>query len=149
MITAEITAYSHRIADSFRHWTGNDFITPVDRERLATRLYHGPFALVSHGIEADPIFCYANLTAQELWGMDWDAFTALPSRLSAEEDVQQERARLLELAEKQGYFDDYKGVRISATGKRFRILDCMVWNVIDEAGTRIGQAACFTEWEWL
>lgn len=149
MITPEIEAYSHRIAESFRHWTGNDFITPVDSERLAHRLYHAPFAMLAHGMGPDPVFTYANLTAQELWGMDWQRFTQTPSRLSAEEDARDERARLLALAESQGFFDNYTGVRINASGKRFTIKDCMVWNLVDEQGQRIGQAACFTDWEWL
>ncbi len=62
--------------------------------------------------------------------------------------MQEERNRLLEQAARQGYAD-YRGVRISAQGKRFRIDDCILWNVLDNAGHRIGQAAMFNCWEFL
>ena len=41
------------------------------------------------------MFCYANRNAQGLWGLTWDEFIRLPSRLSAEPLVQAERERLL------------------------------------------------------
>ena len=44
----------------------------------------------------------------------------------------------------QGFVDDYRGVRISAKGKRFLMTSGVVWNVLDEAGARVGQAATFT-----
>jgi hypothetical protein len=34
------------------------------------------------------VFCYANRTAQRLWGLTWEEFIRLPSRLSAEPLVQ-------------------------------------------------------------
>jgi hypothetical protein len=42
-----------------------------------------------------------------------------------------------------GFIDDYAGTRISATGRRFRIERAVVWNLIDAAGVRHGQAAMF------
>ena len=42
--------------------------------------YDAPAALLMHGNEADPVFCYANRTAQGLWGLTWDEFIRLPSR---------------------------------------------------------------------
>jgi hypothetical protein len=37
--------------------------------------------------------------------------------------------------------DGYEGIRISATGRRFRIADTLLWTVTDAQGTRHGQAA--------
>lgn len=141
----DVITYSHHLITSFRHWTGRDLIPSGSAEEL----YHAPFVLVSHGIQPDPIFCYANLAAQKLWNMDWDAFIKLPSRLSAETDAREERQRLLQLAEKQGFVGDYRGVRIASDGRRFRIHDCFLWNVINETGDKIGQAAKFDAWEFL
>lgn len=132
--------------DSYRHWTGRNIIVSADP---ADALYHAPFVLVSHGVQADPVFCYANLAAQKLWQMDWDTFTALPSRLSAEPDAQEERERLLEVAAKQGYAGDYRGVRVASDGRRFRIHGCVLWNVLNKTHDKIGQAASFSHWEWL
>ena len=56
-------------------------------------LYNAPFALLSHGAEADPIFNFGNQRALELFAYSWEAFTALPSRLSAEPLTREERQR--------------------------------------------------------
>ncbi len=56
----------------------------IDRADPGGDLYDAPAALLMHGNEADPVFCYANRTAQGLWGLTWDEFIRLPSRLSAE-----------------------------------------------------------------
>ena len=59
----------------------------------------------------------------------------------------QERARQLERVRRDGFIDDYAGVRISATGKRFRIEQAVVWNLIDGNGEIHGQAATFDRWK--
>jgi hypothetical protein len=141
----DIITYSTQLADSFKRWVGRELIHPYSAEAL----YHAPFILVSHGTEADPVFRYANLAAQRLWGMDWSTFIALPSRMSAEPDAQEERTRLLATAEKQGFVDNYRGVRVTASGRRFAIENCILWNVLNETGDKIGQAATFSAWEWL
>ena len=45
--------------------------------------------------------------------------------------------------------DDYAGVRIARSGRRFAISQAQVWNIIDEHGGRHGQAATFAEWQFL
>jgi hypothetical protein len=54
---------------------------------------------------------------------------------------------LLDCVRRQGYIDDYAGVRVSATGKRFRIARASVWNLLDASGDSVGQAASFSAWE--
>jgi hypothetical protein len=61
----------------------------------------------------------------------------------------EERARLLERTSQQGYVDDYQGVRIATTGQRFLIRQATVWNLRTSQGERVGQAATFSQWEWL
>lgn len=140
-----VAAYSDRLAESYLRLTGNPLAGATD----ARSLYQAPFVLVSHGVQPDPVFCYANIAAQELWGMGWEQFTQLPSRLSAEPDAWEDRQRLLEKAERNGYVDDYEGVRVTADGRRFRIRNCLLWNVFNEQNERIGQAASFSQVEWL
>ncbi len=118
-------------------------------QEITKALYHAPFALLSHTADTDPVFNYANLAAQRLFGMSWSEITALPSRKSAEPLLRQERERLLERVSMQGYIDDYSGVRISRTGKRFLIEQARVWNLVDDAGRHCGQAAMFSNWRWL
>ena len=144
----DVIAYSHFLNTSFYHWLGRPLITVAD-ENLAEKLYHAPFVVVSHNANAEPMFVYANLAAQHLWQYDWESFTSLPSRLSAEPQAQEERQRLLEIAEQHGYVDNYSGIRISKTGRRFEIRDTILWNVLDGLGNKIGQAATFNHIQWI
>lgn len=138
------------MADSFAAVTGQFLLpgqfTPV---ALAQQLYNAPFVLLSHGTQPDPVFNYANQTAQNLWEMDWEQFTQLPSRLSAEPVAVAERQAMLEEARQKGYISNYNGVRISRTGRRFIIKDAILWNIYDHNGAYQGQAATFKEWSFL
>ncbi len=149
-LTDKIIQHSILLANSFKKVTGRDLLAAeFEPEELATQLYGAPFVLLSHGTEPDPIFNYANLTAQQLWDMSWEEFTQLPSRLSAEPVAVAERQAMLEEAKRQGYISNYHGVRISRTGKRFTIQEALLWNIYDETGIYRGQAATFPKWEFL
>ncbi|BAS54583.1 MULTISPECIES: MEKHLA domain-containing protein [Leptolyngbya] len=134
---------AQRLITSFQHWTGKPLIETPEA------LFEAPFVVVSHGTESDPIFNYANRQALDLWEMDWDTFTQLPSRYSAEPISQEERSRLLAQAKAQGYISDYRGVRISSTGKRFWIENVILWTVLDELDQPCGQAATFSSWKFI
>ena len=116
---------------------------------LMEKIYDAPFVLVSHGTEADPILNYGNRVAQSLWEMSWEELTRTPSRLTAEETNREERARLLAAVTHCGFIDDYSGVRISKTGRRFRIARATVWNLITEDQQPCGRAAMFDRWDFL
>ncbi len=105
--------------------------------------------MVSHGTEADPVLNYGNAAALALWEMSWDELTRTPSRLTAEAPNREERARLLGAVTQHGFIDDYSGIRISKTGRRFRIAQATVWNLLSETGQPCGQAAMFARWELL
>lgn len=117
----------------------------VDRcENLVASLWHAPTVIVAHGTEPDPIFFFANRRALEVFESDVAQFTQMPSRLSAEAPLREERQALLERVSTEGFIDDYAGVRITATGQRFRIERAIVWNILDAGGRRHGQAATFS-----
>lgn len=132
---------------SFRRFVGRELIE--DGPDAARQLFEADFVVVSHGTEADPILNYGNRAALRLWEADWDGLTAMPSRLTAEPTHREERARLLARAAEHGFIDDYAGVRISATGRRFRIRNAVIWNLVDAAGAPAGQAATFRDVEDL
>ena len=118
-------------------------------EAEARRLHDAPFVVVSHGTEADPLLNYGNAAALERWEMPWETLVGTPSRLTAEPVHRDERARLLERTAREGFVDDYAGVRVSRSGKRFRIEEAIVWNVRDADGWIHGQAATFDRWTAL
>jgi MEKHLA domain-containing protein len=140
-----IIEWSRLLIESFHCWTGTSLIagssTGAQQARL---LFTAPVVVLSHGMEADPILNYGNQAALDLWEMSWTELTRTPSRQTAEPMNQPERARLLRLVEEQGYCDGYRGVRVSATGRRFLVEQAIVWNVLDDAGHRVGQAAAFS-----
>jgi len=138
------------IARSLKHWTGRALLAGhLSPAELAEKVFNAPFVLVSHGVEADPVLNYGNATALKLWEMSWEELTQTPSRLTAEAPNREERARLLAAVTANGFIDDYSGIRISKTGRRFRIAQATVWNLIDESGGYRGQAAMFSDWEFL
>lgn len=138
-----------RLLRSHRERTGRELIPGMDLSApaaVARGVFEASRVIVSHGTESDPILNYGNATALELWEMSWDEFTRTPSRLTAEPPNRDERARLLAEVAARGFIDNYSGIRISKTGRRFRIERATVWNVTDESGVRIGQAATFDRW---
>jgi hypothetical protein len=146
----EIIAHTHLLARSYGHFTQRELLPGnLPKEELAEKLFHAPFVLVSHGTEADPVLNYGNAAALALWEMSWAELTRTPSRLTAEAPNRAERARLLAAVTERGFIDDYSGVRISKTGRRFKISRALVWNLISETGAPCGQAAMFKEWEFL
>ena len=113
------------------------------------RLFTSPFVVASHGLQNDPILNYGNQTALDLWEMNWEQFTHTPSRLTAEPVNREERARMLKQARTHGYISDYRGIRISRSGKRFLVERATVWNIHKPDGTPLGQAATFSDWTYL
>jgi hypothetical protein len=144
------TAHARFLIDSYHHWTGLELITtaagPVETAR---RLYLAPFALVSHGTGLDPPFNYGNETALRLFEMSWDRFTRTPSRQSAELSDQRLRAELMTRVIRDGFMQGYSGIRVSSSGRRFRIDDAVIWNLLDETGSYCGQAAYLSHWQFL
>ena len=148
-----VIAQTQRIAHSLKQWTGRDLLAGLEAgaspAAFAEKVFHAPFVLVSHGTEADPVLNYGNQFALGLWEMSWAELTHTPSRLTAEAPDRAERARLLAAVTANGFIDDYSGIRISKTGRRFRIAQATVWNLLDERGNHAGQAALFSRWEFL
>jgi hypothetical protein len=127
------------ISESYRRLTGKILTDPFDPGAL----WNAKRAIVAHGTESDPVFFYGNKLALELFEMRFEEFTRMPSRFSAEPVAQPVRAALLEKVTRQGFVDNYSGVRIAKSGSRFTITDGTVWNILDEAGKYHGQAATF------
>jgi hypothetical protein len=139
-----------RLARSLKHWTGRELLPGIsDPVELAQKVFEAPFVLVSHGTEADPVLNYGNAAALALWEMSWEELKRTPSRLTAEAPNREERAKLLETVSRYGFIDDYSGVRISKSGRRFRIERATVWNLLTTEGNPCGQAAMFDRWEFI
>ena len=147
---SQVIDWSQILLDSFNHFLGYQLIPRnLNKQDQSQALFEAPFAVVSHGIQEDPIFNYGNEIALQLWSMTWAEFTRTPSRLSAEPINREERQAMLQQAKQQGYIDNYRGVRISSTGTRFLMEKAIVWNLIHSSETKCGQAATFAHWTML
>ena len=145
-----IISHIELLLKSYYRWTGKNIADFKGLpEENAELVINAPFALVSHDTADDPVFNFGNKTALELFELDWDSFTRLHSRKSAEPVNREERAEILRRVTENGFIDDYCGIRISSTGKRFMITNATVWNVVDDDGLYKGQAAFFDKWEYL
>ena len=136
------------IAESFARLAGRPLLDagPGGREQA---MWLAPRAIVAHGTEPEPRFFYGNRVALALFAMPAADFIRLPSHRSAEPAAREARARMLAGLDQSGIVEGYAGVRIAADGRRFAIAGAHVWNLVDAAGRRHGQAATFAEWRFL
>lgn len=145
-----IVEHCNLLINSYRKLVNKDLI-PISDNALENsfQLFHAPFILVSHGIEKDPIFNYANEKALKTWEMKWEEFVGLPSRFSVEKVETDDREKLLAEAQVKGYVSNYLGIRITKSGKRFKIIDTILYNLTNEEGNYKGQAAVIPIWEFI
>jgi len=147
---AFIVPHTRMVLDSFRRFVGRELIERSGNDEADARAaFDAPFALLSGGSEPDQILNYGNATALQLWERTWAEHTRTPSRLTAEPMERAAREEFLRRVRSQGFVDDYTGVRISSTGRRFLIESAIVWNLVDPAGNYAGQAATFPSWKWI
>ncbi|WP_089105397.1 MEKHLA domain-containing protein [Streptomyces hyaluromycini] len=155
MVTAQDAEYSRSPAfaqlllSSHERLTGTPLCPTAfqDAGEAARWLYgDAPFGLLAHGAGPDPVFIYANTTAQKCFEYPWEEFVQLPSRLSADPDAQGDRDAFVRSVATRGYASGYRGVRIAGSGRRFWIEDVTMWNLLESDGTWHGQAAVFRSW---
>jgi len=151
---APSNGFHHRhvqtLLQSYRHWTGRELlVTSDDPTETARRLYLAPFVVLSHDNAADPCFTYGNAAALQLFELGWSDLLQTHSRESAEPNHRAHRAELLQQVARYGFIENYSGVRISATGRRFRITGAVIWNLLDAERGYCGQAASFAHWTFI
>jgi len=147
---SETTRHVGYLLRSFHRVVGQALLPPLGDAILdAQQLFAAPFVVLSHGIEGDPILNYGNAVALQLWEMTATQFCATPSRLTAEPTLREDRQHVLDTVARQGYITGYAGIRVSASGRRFLIENVVLWNVSDDEGNPLGQAASFDRWSFV
>jgi MEKHLA domain len=104
---------------------------------------------LSHNQAIDPVLNYGNQRVLDLWEVDWAELVEMHSRATAKPVDQSARSTIMEHVKKHNYMSGYSGVRVSKTGKEFKILDGTIWNVFTSNGDFYGQAAWFRSIERL
>ncbi|WP_063639769.1 MEKHLA domain-containing protein [Myxococcus stipitatus] len=110
-------------------------------ERLEWLHTQAPFMLLAQDTQADPVYFYSNATASERFGYSAEEFLVTPARFSAPPEGREERAELIERTYALGFTVGYSGVRVTKTGRLFRIHDVELWVVHDATGILIGLGA--------
>ncbi len=138
------------ILKSHRHWLHRPLLDPaLPAKEQARQLYHAPFIVLAHTGDSEPVFCYGNIRALDLFELTWPELIDRPSRLSAGDEQQPNRQLFLETVAKQGYADDYQGIRVTKSGRLFRFQNATLWNLIDNNQQYCGQAAMFNNWAYV
>lgn len=145
-----LAEYVYLIIKSLKKFKGIELTdSSLNIKEQAQQVFEAPYVLVAHNASTDPIFQYSNKKGLELFEMSWDEFTRLHSKYSAEPQNRRERELLLNDVLLKGYTDNYSGVRISKTGRKFKISAATVWNIMDENNEKKGQAALFRDYTYI
>lgn len=133
------------ILRSYRRWAGEELIEVAsgDPAARARALFTAPIAVLAHDRQDDPLCIYANAAALAAFELRIEDAPAFPTRRTAEPGARAERSVALAGAEEAGLVRGYSGIRVSTTGRRFRLRDGRIWTVLDDEGRRVGQAAAF------
>ena len=135
------------LAQTFRAVTGRQLVQGRDiatPEEARACVWGAPFCILSHGIEPSPVMNYGNAAALAAFELSWDQLIQLESTKTAPPMRREERENLLVRVRKNGYIENYSGIRVSSTGKLFTIEKAIVWELhCPETGDRLGQAATF------
>jgi MEKHLA domain len=146
----QIIEWTEILLTSYRQLLGRELLEcSGSRSEHSKLLYTAPSVVMSHGTQSDPVLNYGNQVALDLWEMDWTMFTQTPSRSTAEPVNQAAREVMIAQAKHQGFIDNYQGIRISRSGRRFEIDRATIWNLTDLQGQPRGQAATFASWQYL
>lgn len=144
-----LTEFLMHLLASYERVAGSPLLEATSRADLVRRMAQAPFVLLSHDTRPEPVYTFGNSLALQLWEMTWGEFTSMPSNRCAEPMHRDQREQFLKEVREQGIARGYSGVRISKTGRRFRIEDVTCWNITNDSGERIGQAACYPRWTFL
>lgn len=139
------------LLENLQQFAGVDLVREyrLSSDRLGEEIFDANFYLLSHNCDADPILNYGNRRVLELWEISWAELTKMHSRETAKSSDRASRSAIMQQMAAQNYVSGYSGVRVSKTGREFRILDVTIWNVFTRDRQPYGQAAWFKTYEWI
>lgn len=141
------TATLNLLDNAYRYWTGGGLPCTLIEPRSRAAWIHreSPYGLVFHNNDDDPLFIYGNERALSCFKYSREIFYGMPSRFSASAVDREARQALLKSVTTSGIAWGYNGYRVDRHGHPFMIYDGVVWEVLNDTGKRLGQAALF----WL
>ncbi|CAM9527118.1 unnamed protein product [Chrysoparadoxa australica] len=146
-LESQTVEWMQAILDGYKEASGGEDL--IEREGLTAREQAAKVAVLdvavlSHDLlrnPADATYCYGNLSALKTFEYSWDEFVVLPSRYCvATKKEEDSRESSLSKARKKRESIEEVGTRVTKSGRLFDIT-AVVWNVLGEDGTVVGQAA--------
>lgn len=142
----ELRTRARWLLGSYRRWAGADLIelpAGADDAARARALFDAPLPVLAHDGQPDPLLVYANAAALAAFELSLADAPSFRTHRTAEPAARAERSAALAKADDAGLVTGYRGIRVSTTGRRFRIEEGRIWTVLDDDGHRVGQAAAF------
>ncbi len=144
----EIVGWTQIILNSYHRFFNQQLIDRTGDKCIQSKnLFYAPMVVYSHDNQLDPIYNYSSEKGLIIWDMTWEQFSKTPSRTTTEPLLREERQQILRETATKGYITNYEGVRISRSGKKYKIFDITLWNLTDNLGQYCGQAATFSQWQ--
>jgi hypothetical protein len=142
----DIDAWIQLSSDSLQRLTGKSLLDYVEDENITTlsQIHDSErYAVLSHGTQDDPIYCYFNQAALLQFQWTEEEVYFLPSRYSAPDGADR-TARQADV--QQALKDDFKEltsvIRQTKHGDLFEMVNVVLWNVYN--GTQlVGQTAIY------
>jgi MEKHLA domain len=135
----------HLSSESLKRCTGTSLLERLGVSTPTEVHDHDRFAVLSHGVQEDPIYLYFNRAAFGTFQFPEQVAYKTPSRYSAppgpERDVT--RARQVDAAVQHDHTVIPEAIRQTHHGNLIRVRNIILWNVYDENGDRVGQTAIY------
>lgn len=135
----------HLSSKSLKRCTGTSLFERLDVSTPIEVHDHERYAVLSHGVQDDPIYHYFNRAAFRTFQFPEQVAYETPSRYSAppgpERDVT--RAKQVDDAVQHDHTVIPEAIRQTYHGNLIRVRNIILWNVYDENGDRVGQTAIY------
>ena len=142
---ADMDAWIQLSSDSLQKFTGKSLFDYMKGVSEPSQVHdHERYAVLSHGVQDDPIYCYFNKAAFLQFQFSEDEVYQLPSRYSAPDGAEREsRAEDVQQAVAEDVKELGSVIRQTKHGELFEMVNVILWNVYDESGERVGQTAFY------
>ena len=131
-------------SDSLQQVHNQSLLELMNVELIEQVHTHKRYAVLSHGTQDDPIFCYSNVATREAFQYTEDEFYQLPSRYSAPGGGErQDRQKVMDDADNSNLWTNFSGIRQRSDKSLFEFSNVILWNVYNPEGVRVGQSAVF------
>lgn len=132
------------VSDSLEQYYGKSLYDELSVSGPGAIHNNERYVVISHGTQDDPVYNYGNKAGLLFFGYPEHEFVQLPSRYSAPSGaLRQDRSQIVQHVLDHGWTIIDEAIRQNKARESFRVRRILYFNVNDDDGKRIGQAATF------